>query len=80
MDNSKLCIIKILEKYGASTTMQILERTNDFPDLCKDCRSGNKIIRSAQKLVEDSIEHLNLPFKFPVVELSAIMWTDAVSQ
>jgi len=31
-------------------------------------------IENAHKLVEDSIEHLNLPFKFPVVDLSSVIW------
>ena len=32
------------------------------------------LAKSSQKLAEDSIMHLNLPFKFPVVELSSIIW------
>ncbi|MCE7737178.1 MAG: hypothetical protein GPJ54_19985 [Candidatus Heimdallarchaeota archaeon] len=53
-ENSKKCIIKILSSEKSSlSTSDILEKTALYPELCRDCRSGTRLISVAIKLVEE---------------------------
>lgn len=50
MPTNTECLVQILLKYGASSTEEILNHSENFPELCQSCKSGTQIIRAARKL------------------------------
>lgn len=53
-ENSKKCIIIILSSANNSlSTSEIVEMAHNYPELCRDCSSGTKLISIAIKLVEE---------------------------
>ena len=46
------CILKILEKYGSVSTMQIIQHANSpaLKELCSGCKSGTDVITAGRRL------------------------------
>lgn len=50
--NNIKCILKILEKYGPVSTLEIIQHANSpaLRDLCSGCKSGTEVIAAGRRL------------------------------
>lgn len=47
----ELCLLNILKKYKKLTTSEILQATDEFPDICHTCVSGSTVMLAGKKLI-----------------------------